>query len=59
MNDKTKNFDKIPEVVAQMADGEPPAAEHDRSIGPKIDRAALLRTVMGDGCPVTVHMDGQ
>ena len=41
----------------------PPASErtydHDRSTGPKIDRAALLKaqTVVGEGCPVVVHED--
>ena len=33
---------------------------YDRSIGPKVDHAALLRTVVGGGCPLTVHhMDGE
>ncbi len=27
----------------------------DRSIGPKVDHAALLRTVVGGGCPVPTH----
>lgn len=26
-----------------------------RSIAPKVDRAALLRTVVGGGCPVPAH----
>ena len=28
---------------------------YDRSIGPKVDHAALLRTVVGEGCPVAEH----
>ena len=32
----------------------------ERSIGPKVDHAALLRTVVGGGCPMAVHhMDGE
>ena len=27
----------------------------ERSIGPKVDHAALLRTVVGGGCPLAVH----
>ena len=37
-----------------MASGEAPTFNYDRSIGPKVDHAALLRTVIGDGCPVEV-----
>ena len=28
---------------------------YDRSIGPKVDHAALLRTVIKGGCPVPMH----
>lgn len=28
---------------------------YDRSIGPKVDHAALLRTVIKGGCPLPVH----
>lgn len=41
----------------------PPASErtydYDRSTGPKVDRAALIKaqTVVGEGCPVAVHAD--
>ena len=32
----------------------------ERSIGPKVDHAALLRTVVGGGCPVAMHrVDGE
>lgn len=51
--------DAIPDVVAQMAAGESPAFNgFDRSVGPKVDRAALLRTLIGDGCPMAVHKNG-
>lgn len=49
----------VPDVVARMAAGEQPVAvDSDRSVGPKVDRAALLRTLIGNGCPVAVHKDG-
>ena len=49
----------VPDVVARMAAGEQPvASDLDRSVGPKVDRAALLRTLIGNGCPVAVHKDG-
>lgn len=38
-----------------MIDGETPSWNFDRSVGPKIDHAALLRTFVGDGCPVALH----
>ena len=41
-----------------MAAGEPPAGEFERSIGPKVDHAALLGTQIGGGCPVAVHKNG-
>lgn len=47
----------IPSALADMARGETPRLEFERSVGPKIDRAALLRTVLGEGCPVTRHAD--
>lgn len=51
---------EIPDVLAQMAAGESPAVDGwDRSVGPKVDRAALLRTLIGDGCPVTAHKNGE
>ena len=32
----------------------------ERSIGPKVDHAALLRTVVGGGCPLAMHhVDGE
>ena len=32
----------------------------ERSIGPKVDHAALLRTVVGGGCPLEMHrVDGE
>lgn len=40
-----------------MARGETPRLDFERSVGPKVDHAALLRTVVGDGCPVAVHVD--
>lgn len=51
---------EIPDVVAKMAAGEssPAAGDFDRSVGPKVDRAALLRTLIGDGCPIAVHKNG-
>lgn len=48
----------LPESIAQMAAGEPPVGEFERSIGPKVDRAALLGTQIGEGCPVAVHKNG-
>lgn len=36
-------------------EGEEESGNYDRSIGPKIDHAALLRTVVGEGCPVAEH----
>ena len=32
---------------------------YDKSIGPKVDRARLLRTVLGDGCPLEEKRGGQ
>ena len=33
---------------------------YDRSVGPKVDHTALLRTVVGVGCPIAMHhIDGQ
>lgn len=55
--EKMKRED-LPESIAQMAAGEPPAGEFERSIGPKVDRAALLGTQIGEGCPVAVHKNG-
>ena len=36
-------------------EGEEGEGGYDRSIGPKVDHAALLRTVVGEGCPVAEH----
>ena len=59
----------MPDVLASFsALGEGDDGEDDgygyggfeRSIGPKVDHAALLRTVVGGGCPMAVHlMDGE
>lgn len=51
------NFGKaksdLPEVLASFSS--PYEEGYDRSIGPKVDHAALLRTMVGDGCPVAIH----
>ena len=40
--------------------GEYSGGGFERSIGPKVDHAALLRTVVGGGCPLAVHkVDGE
>lgn len=60
--DKPNDGDEveIPDVVAQMGESSWPAADnYDRSVGPKVDRAALLRTLIGDGCPMAVHKNGE
>lgn len=51
----------IPEALAQMAAGETAnmntqLMNYDRSVGPKVDRAALLRMLISDGCPVSGHV---
>ena len=43
-----------------LGDDEDEDDGYDRSIGPKVDHAALLRTVVGGGCPVASHhIDGE
>ena len=43
-----------------LGDDEDEDGGYDRSIGPKVDDAALLRMVVGGGCPVASHhMDGE
>lgn len=32
--------------------------ECSRNVGPKVDDATLLRSQIGDGCPVAVHKNG-
>ena len=54
-NDDDDDDDAIPSVLADMARGEAPSLDFERSVGPKVDHAALLRTVVGNGCPVAVH----
>ena len=54
----------MPEVLASFSSpGDEDEDEYggfDRSIGPKVDHAALLRTVVGGGCPKEVHrVDGE
>ena len=56
----------MPEVLASFSalggeDGDDGyGGGFERSIGPKVDHAALLRTVVGGGCPLAVHkVDGE
>ena len=56
----------MPEVLASFSalggegDDEDEYGGFERSIGPKVDHAALLRTVVGGGCPLAMHkMDGE
>ena len=61
---KYENGDaKLPEVLSSFNSFGSEVDEdggYDRSIGPKVDHAALLRTVVGGGCPVAVHhIDGE
>ena len=57
----------MPEVLASFSalggeeeDGEDGYGGFERSIGPKVDHAALLRTVVGGGCPLAMHrIDGE
>jgi len=52
-----KEDSEVPEVLDtfnSVAD-ENEDGGYDRSIGPKVDHAALLRTVVGGGCPLPVH----
>ncbi|KAL6720978.1 Vacuolar protein sorting-associated protein 41 [Lecanora helva] len=47
---------ELPEVLASFSPfDEGGDGGYDRSIGPKVDHAALLRTVVGSGCPVAMH----
>lgn len=55
--DKPAGGDGVPDILAEMEAGEAQAMNFDRSIGPKVDHAALLRTMVGDGCPITVHIN--
>ncbi|KAK3168150.1 hypothetical protein OEA41_004596 [Lepraria neglecta] len=54
---------ELPEVLSSfnsLGDDEDEDGGYDRSIGPKVDHAALLRTVVGGGCPVASrHIDGE
>ena len=51
----------MPEVLAAFSslgdedDEDDEYGGFDRSIGPKVDHAALLRTVVGGGCPMEMH----
>ena len=58
----------MPEVLASFSTslsseddgGDDEYGGFERSIGPKVDHAALLRTVVGGGCPLAVHqVDGE
>ena len=46
-----KKEQEVPEAVEKLADGVELDVEFDRSVGPKVDRAALLRGVVEGGCP--------
>ena len=47
---------ELPEILSSFTPfDENPDGSYDRSIGPKVDHAALLRTVVGGGCPVPMH----
>ncbi|KAK4694647.1 vacuolar protein sorting-associated protein 41, partial [Lecanoromycetidae sp. Uapishka_2] len=52
-----KEDSELPEVLDSFnRDGdETDDVGYDRSIGPKVDHAALLRTVVGGGCPLPIH----
>ena len=47
-----KKEQEVPEAIERLADGEE-GDEFDRSVGPKVDRASLLRGVVGGGCPLS------
>jgi hypothetical protein len=47
----------IPDVLARLS-GDEREDEFERSIGPKVDHAALLRGLAGDGCPLSGCGDG-
>ena len=57
----------MPEVLASFSalggegeDGDGYGGGFERSIGPKVDHAALLRTVVRGGCPLAMHhVDGE
>lgn len=55
-----KEDSELPEVLSSFQSLEDEEdGSYDRSIGPKVDHAALLRTVVGGGCPVAMHhVDG-
>jgi len=55
-----KEDSELPEVSSSFNSFEDEEDRgYDRSIGPKVDHAALLRTVVGGGCPVAMHhIDG-
>ncbi len=54
-----KEDTEMPEVLASFSalgdEDEDEYGGFDRSIGPKVDHAALLRTVVGGGCPMAMH----
>lgn len=60
-NKKSQDQDQktLPDVIARLSSGEvrwssgeEEQDEFDRSIGPKVDHAALLRGLVGGGCPI-------
>jgi len=55
-----KEDSELPEVLSSFQSlEEEEDGSYDRSIGPKVDHAALLRTVVPGGCPVAMHhVDG-
>lgn len=51
-----KEDSELPELLDSFSSGgDDEDGGYDRSIGPKVDHAALLRTVVGGGCPLPMH----
>ena len=50
-----KEDTELPQILSSFNSFDDSEGVYDRSIGPKVDHAALLRTVVGGGCPVAMH----
>ena len=57
--DKKETQDEVvlSEVISRLSRGEEQEG-FERGSGPKVDHAAVLKTVVGEGCPVGEHGDG-
>ena len=51
-NNEFQDTKTLPDVIARLTSGEEEQDEYDRSIGPKVDHVALLRGLVGVGCPL-------